>query len=129
MKANPRSKWWLAALAGVLVGAAVFGAAPGVASAEAAACGTKDNPCPLQKWMRANMGPAAAAEDAPALAKALDKAATMSPDASWTWGKIATDGAAAAKKGDVAGAKASCKSCHDAYKDKYKNKFRDKAVN
>src|SRR5690348_1098204 len=129
MKANLRSNWWLAALAGLVVCAGTLGASAGVASADAAACGTKENPCPLQKWMRANMGTAAAAEDTAALAKALDKAATFSPDASWTWNKIAADGAAAAKKGDLAGAKASCKSCHDAYKDKYKTQFRAKPVN
>ena len=129
MKTNIKSKWWLGILAGVLVGAATLGASDGVASADGAACGTKDNPCPLQKWMRANMGPAAAAEDTAALGKALEKAGALSPDSSWTWAKIAADGAAAAKKGDLAAAKASCKSCHDAYKEKYKTQFRAKAVN
>ena len=127
-----KSKWWLGVLAGLLAGAGSIGATLGserVASADEATCGTKDNPCPLQKWMRANMGVAAAAEDTAALGKALDKAVTMSPDPSWAWGKIAADGAAAAKKGDLAGAKASCKTCHDAYKEKYKSHFRAKILN
>ena len=121
----------LALVAGVVFGAAVVGALPMTAtkaSADDAACGTKDNPCPLQKWMRSNMGPALANNDMPGLAKALDHAAGLAPDASWTWAKIAKDGAEAARKGDVGGAKSACKSCHDAYKDKYKAEFRARPV-
>ncbi len=121
--------YWVVLVAGVVLGsAALAGAAPTSALADDATCGTKENPCPLQKWMRANMGAAMAAGDLPTLAKSLDKAATMSPDPSWTWAAIAKTGADAARKGDTAGAKASCKSCHDAYKDKYKAQFRTKAV-
>ena len=79
--------------------------------------------------MRANMGPALASNDMPNLAKALDKAVTLSPDASWEWSKIAKDGADAARKGDLPATKAACKTCHDKYKDSYKSKFRTKAVN
>lgn len=110
-----------------MFGALIFASAPGSASAEDA-CGSKENPCPLQKWMRANMGPAMASKDLPALAKALEKSASLSPDASWEWASMAKAGAEAAKKGDFAGAKASCKTCHDKYKDAYKEKFRAKAV-
>jgi hypothetical protein len=123
-----KRRTWFALLAGVIMGAASLAALPSTATADGA-CGTKDNPCPLQKWMRANMGPAMAANDLPALAKALDHAAGFSPDPSWTWNKMAKDGAAAAQKGDLAAVKASCKTCHDAYKDKYKTQFREKAVN
>ena len=35
-------------------------------------------------------------------------------------------GATKAKAGDVDGAKASCKQCHDAYKDRYKATMRDR---
>lgn len=123
-----RNRSWASLLAGVVLAAAGVAALPAPATADTAACGSKDNPCPLQKWMRANMGPALAANDMPALAKALDQSASYSPDASWTWAKMAKDGADAARKGDVAGAKAACKSCHDAYKDKYKAQFRAKAI-
>jgi hypothetical protein len=120
------SRSWAVLLAGV-VGAAALASLPAIASADDA-CGSKDNPCPLQKWMRANMGPALANGDMPGLAKALDQAVAFSPDPSWAWAKIAKDGADAARKGDAAGAKASCKACHDAHKDKYKAQFRTKAV-
>ena len=39
----------------------------------------------------------------------------------------AKDGAEKAKKGDIDGAKASCKACHDLYKAEYKAKHRDAA--
>jgi hypothetical protein len=126
-----KKRSWLLLLASVMVGAAALGALPmtaSTASADDAACGGKENPCPLQKWMRTNMGPALANNDMPGLAKALDHAAGFSPDASWTWAQMAKAGAEAARKGDVAGAKASCKSCHDAYKDKYKTQFRTRPV-
>ena len=91
-------------------------------------CGSKENPCPLQKWMRQNMAPALAAGDNAGLAAALDKVATISPDASWaTWGTYSKQGSDAAKKGDLVSAKAACKGCHDAYKDKYKAQYRTKA--
>ncbi|MEO7111795.1 MAG: hypothetical protein ABI183_15240 [Polyangiaceae bacterium] len=91
-------------------------------------CGSKENPCPLQKWMRQNMAPALAAGDNAGLAAALDKVTKISPDASWTtWSTLAKQGSDAAKRGDLAGAKASCKGCHDAYKDKYKSQYRTKA--
>lgn len=124
---NARNSWAVL-FAGVLLGSAVFAGVPSSASADDAVCGSKENPCPLQKWMRANIGAALAAGDLPTLAKSLDKAATLSPDPSWNWAAIAKAGADAARKGDLAGAKASCKSCHDSFKDKYKAQFRAKAV-
>jgi len=126
-----KNRTWFGLLAAAVVGAVTLGAVPSSALAgdAAATCGTKENPCPLQKWMKGNMGVALAGNDLPALAKALDKAATLSPDPSWEWASIAKTGAEAARKGDIAGAKASCKTCHDKYKDPYKSQFRTKAVN
>jgi hypothetical protein len=97
---------------------------------DAGSCGTTDAPCPLQKWMRANMGAPLAAGDMDALNRALSHLATTSPDPTWTtWGQFANQGAAAAGAKDTTGVKASCKSCHDAYKDKYKAKYRANAFN
>ncbi len=118
-------KTWLSVLAGVVLGAVAIGAAPSIATADDAACGSKDNPCPLQKWMRANLGAPSAGGDTAGLAKGFDKLATTSPDPTWsTWSTIAKQGSDAAKKGDLVGAKAACKACHDAYKDKYKAQYR-----
>lgn len=131
---NPhRVRWTFAAAAFAACLGAVSAATlltPQVAFADGAACGaTGQPPCPLQKWMRANLGAAQSNGDAAALAAGLTKTAALNPDPTWTdWVKISNDGAAAASKGDIAGAKASCNGCHQKYKADYKAKFRTKAV-
>jgi hypothetical protein len=87
-------------------------------------CGGRDNPCPLQLWMRRNMAPALAAKNGPALATALDRSAAMSPDPSWRWSALAKDAATAARAGDIETARKSCGGCHTAFKAQYKAKFR-----
>jgi hypothetical protein len=130
MNTRNMSKVWLMIAGGALAGALAMSASPSVASADAAACGEKgQTPCPLQKWMRANLGASATNGDTAAMAIALKKSAAFSPDPSMAdWAKISNEGAAAAAKGDLDGAKASCKGCHDKYKADYKAKFRAKPV-
>ena len=101
-----------------------------VAPAQGASCGGPGLPaCPLQAWMRANIAAPLAANNSAALAVALEKTAKLSPDASWgSWSTIAAAGAAAAKKGDIAGARASCKACHGAWREKYKQQYRLRPV-
>jgi soluble cytochrome b562 len=43
------------------------------------------------------------------------------------WTAISDKGKAAAAKGDLDGAKATCKECHDAYRNDYKTKYGSKA--
>jgi hypothetical protein len=123
-----------ALLSALVVGTTLFAAlaVPQLASAQDASCGSKTNPCPLQKWMQDNVGSKLADGNLAALATSLDKVATIAPDPTWTdWAKFAKDGAAAARQGGDTGtqaAKAACKSCHDKYKSDYKTKFRTKAV-
>jgi hypothetical protein len=74
--------------------------------------------------MKANVNPPAMAKDLPALAAALDKVAGFAPAGYANWASISSDGAAAARKGDLDAAKASCRSCHDQYKQKYKTELR-----
>jgi len=94
---------------------------------KAFACGDKgQTPCPTQKWMKANMAPAVASDDAHALAKNLEYVAARAPAGMPNWGPIAKTGATKATAGDIAGAKASCKACHDQYKAKYKTEMRDR---
>lgn len=128
-----RARIWLGA---ATIMAAVLGAlalAPRSASAgdtAAPSCGTTDNPCPMQKWMRVNMGTPLAGGDLDTVGKALDHVAPLTPDPAWSiWAKSSNEGSAAAKKKDTAGVKASCKSCHDAYKDKYKSLYRTRPFN
>lgn len=97
-------------------------------STEVAKCGGVKDPCPLQRWMREQMAPALAAKNAPALAKALDASANMSPVASWEWKGMAIDAAAAARAGDVETARKSCQTCHNAFKTQYQSKFRLRPV-
>jgi cytochrome c556 len=77
--------------------------------------------------MKTNVAPAVASEDAPTLANDLDYIAAHAPAGMPNWTTIAKTGAARAAAGDIAGAKASCKSCHDQYKAKYKAEMRDRA--
>ena len=98
------------------------------------ACGEKGQPsCPLQGWMEKNMDPAVDKNDGKALAEAFEKTVGFVPDPKWNdgdsgWTKLSKEGAAAAKSGDIAAAKKTCKSCHKAWRDKYKKEFRLKPI-
>ncbi len=72
------------------------------------------------------MAPAAASGDADDLAKAFDYVATRGPASMGAWATIAKEGASRAKAGNVDGAKAACKACHDQYKARYKAEVRDR---
>jgi hypothetical protein len=102
---------------------------PVVSRPPAGECGAKGNPCPLQKWMRANVATAVAAGDTAALARALDRVATFSPNPSWQWSQMSKEAAAAARSGDMAGARKSCQGCHNLYKEPWKASYRKRPVN
>jgi hypothetical protein len=124
---------WLG-LGGPMVGAATAGEKEsgdvrgGIA--QGGECGKPGQPpCPLQDWMRKNVAGALAANDTDALSVALDKAAKLTPDPAWaSWTSAAATGAAAAKKGDIAGARAACKTCHDAWRTTYRDRFRMRPI-
>ena len=91
-------------------------------------CGEKGQPvCPLQGFMKSQMATAAASGDGALLAKAFDDVAAHAPPGLASWSAIAKGGAAKARSGDIDGAKASCKACHDQYKTRYKAEMRDRA--
>lgn len=96
------------------------------ADGEHAPCGSPGMPaCPLQAWMRANVAAPLAMNDLPALANGLERAAKLVPDATWSsWTETARAGAAAARKGDVAATRASCRACHGAWREAYRAKYR-----
>ena len=74
-------------------------------------------------------GVSLASNDAAALAMALEKAAKLTPNPAWaTWVSAAKSGAEAAKKGDIAGARAACKTCHDAWRTTYREQFRMRPI-
>jgi hypothetical protein len=78
--------------------------------------------------MKANMNPPSLAGDTAALATALEKAASFAPPGYSNWASISNDGAKAAKGGDLAAAKAACRSCHDQYKKKYQGELRTRKI-
>jgi hypothetical protein len=80
----------------------------------------------MQGWMKSVMAGASSSGEANKLASALSYVASRPPPGFGTWTSIANAGAAKAKAGDIDGAKASCKECHDAYKEKYKATMRDR---
>jgi hypothetical protein len=84
---------------------------------------------PLGKWMKPNVGAALAGQDFATLQKSLDLVSSKPPPGpSYAkWASIAQAGAAAAAKQDVAGVKASCKSCHEMYKEQYTKDFPTRA--
>ena len=92
-------------------------------------CGGRDNPCPLQRWMRFNMAPALAAKNAAALAAALDRSAGFAPGGNGDWQNIAKTAAAAARAGDIEEARKSCRACHGAFKAMWREKYRLTPIN
>lgn len=113
------SKRWFAAAS--LFAAVTLAGVLGAGSAEAANIAMKD----LMK----RMGATAASDDAKGLAPMMVQAKAMKPnDPDFAgWDAIADAGKAAADKGDMAAAKASCKSCHGDYRDKFKTKYGSKS--
>lgn len=93
-------------------------------------CGRPGMPaCPLQAWMRLNLGAPLASDDMKALARSLDRAAKLAPDPTWrTWATFAREGAAAARDGDVRKAREACKGCHGAWREAYRARHRGRPI-
>ncbi|WP_437587923.1 hypothetical protein [Sorangium sp. So ce1000] len=99
---------------------------PSVAEKKDFGCGAKgQKACPMQGWMKTVMQSATSSGDAAKIATALEYVASKPPPGMAKWVAISKEGVEKAKKGDVDGAKASCKACHDLYKAEYKEKLRD----
>jgi hypothetical protein len=107
--------------------AAAAGTGSAAAGPKTFDCGAKgQKPCPMQAWMKSMMAAAASSGEGEKLSAALSYVASRTPPGFGTWTSMANAGAAKAKAGDIDGAKASCKQCHDAYRDKYKLTMRDR---
>jgi hypothetical protein len=90
------------------------------------ACGSKENPCPMQRWMKTVMAGAASSGEGDKLAQALTYVLKHPPPGYDKWPALSQAGIDKAKAGDVDGAKAACKQCHDLYKEDYKATMRDR---
>lgn len=125
-------------LLGVVLAGAVAGTVSLMGASHARAgdtpCGKKGQPmCPLQEWMENELGAPMEKGDAKAVAEALTRVASLAPDPSWNegeqgWAKIAQEGAAKAKAGDLKAAGASCKGCHSAWRKKYRAEHRPRVL-
>jgi len=92
-----------------------------------------NGPCPLHDWMEKNVQAAVEDGNTRALSKALKRAAEFAPDPSWNagphaWRTISLAGAEKAAAGDMPGARASCKGCHQAWRKQYKAQYRARPV-
>lgn len=125
---------WAMVMGAGLMAAAYAGSLSTAQADGAGTCGGKgQTPCPLQGWMEKNMQTFVDKNDAKGLAPAFEKVAKLVPDPKWNtgdpnWAAISKTGADAAKAGDIAAVKATCKSCHKAFRDKYKAEHRMKPV-
>jgi hypothetical protein len=103
-------------------------------AAPVVACGAAGQPkCPLERWMEDNVEAAAENGDLPRLADLYTKMAGFAPDPSWntgatSWRAISETAATKARAGDVRGARAACKSCHQAWRERYRAEFRGRPV-
>ncbi|MBX3213255.1 MAG: hypothetical protein KF850_14565 [Labilithrix sp.] len=113
MRTNHR---WLAALTAALVAAAALANAPASAAPDTS---VKDT----MKKMQAQV----LNGDAKPLAAMFDATKAKGRPEFASWGPISDKGKAAAAKGDLDGAKATCKECHDAYRTDFKTKYGSKA--
>lgn len=101
----------------------------GGADAGSDGCGDGPAPCPLRTWMKAHAGAAARSGDLQALAAAFDAIDGFAPEVAYaTWRSIARDGAAAARRGDAASARAACRGCHEQHRAKYRAELRSREI-
>lgn len=125
MKRMRISTWWLVAAGGVALLGWPSGA-PAQSARDLSSCGRPGQPlCPMQAWMKTEVGvPLGEGKLAP-VAAALDRLASSPPDPGWAlWRSSATQGADAARQDDVAAVRQSCRTCHDAYRTEYRKRFR-----
>jgi hypothetical protein len=86
------------------------------------------SPCPLQRFMRERVAVPLARGDGASLARALRKVASIAPDEFAMWATIANQGASAAEQNDTLALRASCNSCHQAYRAEYRAKYRARPI-
>ena len=113
MRTNHR---WLAALTVALVAAVGLAVVPASAAPDTS---LKDT----MKKMQAQV----LNGDAKGLAGMFDATKGKGRPEFANWNAMSDKGKAAAEKGDLDGAKATCKECHDAYRTDYKTKYGSKA--
>jgi hypothetical protein len=108
----------------------VVTAVPGTRSAasadESALCGEPGQPpCPLQGWMRSQLGAPLARREFEQLARNLERLAQQPPGEGFeTWAERARVGARAAAAQDMPALRAACRACHDEHRARYRKEKR-----
>ncbi|HQY60616.1 MAG TPA: hypothetical protein PK141_04420 [Polyangiaceae bacterium] len=106
----------------------VFAIAAGAAGAFVTAAGpVAAAPNKDLKQLMKQLESATAAGDTATMASLFTKTKGFAKPEYATWGTLSEQGRAAAAGGDVASAKATCKSCHSEYKSAYRAKYGSRA--
>ena len=93
------------------------------------ACGAAGQPdCPMQSWMKSNLGGAIANSDFARLEKAFARLAKLTPAGYAIWEAAAKGGARAAAARDLEGCRKACRQCHDEHRARYRAELRDKPL-
>ena len=101
----------------------------GAGPVAATACGRPPlPPCPLQRWMDANLAPALRDGHLDRLVGPLKMVAAMAPEAFPRWEALALAGATAAASGDRQAVRNSCGACHDTYRTEYRATMRARQI-
>lgn len=103
---------------------ATSSASPAPSGSARFACGSKEDPCPMQKWMKENIGKAKKAGEKDQVAAHFKTISEHAPPGYDQWKSIAEEGIKASSDLDKAGD--VCKKCHDLYQTPYRNDLRDK---
>jgi hypothetical protein len=125
LAARPLTSWLLAPIAALAL------IHTGAEARRDPPCGAPGKPaCPLQEWMRNNLAVPYAKSDLSGLAKGLTQVVSFNPrPKKWgNWDKIASDGAAAARKGDKSRARLACTNCHKVYRRTYNFSHRQRPL-
>lgn len=124
---TPKSRGSGGIAASVALATALFVGASSVALAEStAACGEPGlAPCPLQGWMRSNLGAQLARRDFEGLATGLERLAAAPPGEGFeSWSELAREGAQAARSKELARVRSACRACHEEHRARYRKEKR-----
>jgi hypothetical protein len=124
---TPTNRVKLSQTTGLILGVVMIVGASSVALAEStAACGEPGlAPCPLQGWMRTNLGAQLARRDFDGLAAGFERLAASSPAEGYeSWAELARTGAAAARSKELASVRSACRACHEEHRARYRKEKR-----
>jgi hypothetical protein len=88
-------------------------------------CGSKGAPeCPTQQWMKATLQAYLRTRDFARLETSFTALAERAPEGYEGWGRMAEDGARAARAADEGKVRATCQECHDRHRSRFREQLR-----